>query len=140
MGPNNNHNKKSFNRLSPWFVQQQRMRESNLNGPKAGFFFLLSHSLVPYLIPPLHCVVRQFVIRLHREESGQKWRQWFVTVGACANQRADRAPPEQSLFRNFFSPSNKFLSLFITPVTKALKKASKDLLSKRRQKYKRQKR
>ena len=39
MGPNNNHNKKSFNRLSPWFVQQQRMLESNLNGPKAGFFF-----------------------------------------------------------------------------------------------------
>ena len=88
-------------------------------------FLTLSHSLSlsrPFLNPPLHCVVQQLVIRLHREESGQKWRLWFVTVGACADQRADRAPPEQTLFRNFFSLSNKFLSLFITRVTKAQKK------------------
>ena len=80
MGPNNNHNKKSFNRLSPWFVQQQIMLESNLNGPKAGFFFspfslslTLSLSLVPFSIRLFivlsNSLLSDFIVK-NRDKSG----------------------------------------------------------------------
>ena len=141
MGPNNNHNKKSFNRLSPWFVQQQRMLESNLNGPKAGFFFSpfsLSLSSLSQSASSLCCP-----IVCYQTSSWRIGTKVAIVVRNCGCVRRPTCRPRATRtnpFSEFFFSLQQIFISFHNSGSQKLRKNLKGFVIKEETKVQRQKR